>query len=650
MSGDRLILSQPSGSAGDLQASMVSRTLELADLKKQASSASGLVKQIDDLSKLTELSPKLKQQREVLAQDLKKNRERQEQLKVEQRQDQARLAALKGRTRHVAHVDAWKAVSTAPDLCKVGNSVVAFDSSAVLSTPVQSSPNVKARGTPVYRQGDLMAQTQGNAGQHVESGTSLGAGFVKILEGHDKVVCNGLPIARHDSLCKVNCNAQGQGGAMGKLVTEDKSVSSSAPAGSGEVPPGQRSSPRLEQLKARRDALASGQLDLNALDEYVDFKSANGVLDGAIGSIKGDPGTLGDYAAQATRGVLGFVKDAGMGIGELAYEGIKAVPKMARSMYTPTGQELQTLDAQILAENLRLGNITPGTVGSGALQIGKAIIKPVTEPWSKGQYVEAGTRAVAEVGTLFAGAITKLGKLGEAGKAAEVLNTAGKADDVADAAKVAEAADAGKAADAAEAGKGGDGVHVAAAKSGALRELLERKWGKLQVEEALKAKRADPKLDALLTDDEYLSIRAYTSNLYKEINPALRAGNVGEWSGLTDEAASGMSKLSKNGYGFDGIVRRDAYFTDAEIAKIFGSPGGTFSDKAFLSTTSELNGVFPGNTSIYINGSSGVRVAALSEYATEAEVLFSPGTNFRVIDISKGASGNTIVRLEEIVH
>ena len=47
-------------------------------------------------------------------------------------------------------------------------------------------------------------------------------------------------------------------------------------------------------------------MDFNALDEYVNFKEANQGLADAIGGIKGAPGTAGDYAAQATRGVLGF--------------------------------------------------------------------------------------------------------------------------------------------------------------------------------------------------------------------------------------------------------------------------------------------------------------------------------------------------------
>jgi hypothetical protein len=253
----------------------------------------------------------------------------------------------------------------------------------------------------VYRQGDIFKVVQGDAGAQLIAGTSQGSGCVKIIEGHSNVKVNGIPVARHDSKAMVNCNAAGAGGALGKLVTEQKSVTSTASGATNpDAPPGKRTSERLERLKAAKAKIEAGQLDFNALDEYVNFKQANHGLDSLIGGIKGTPGTAGDYAAQATRGVVGFVKDGVMGIGELAYEGIKGVPKLARMNYTSDGQAISQLNGAILAENIKLGNITPGTVGQGALDIGKALVKPITDPWGKGQYVEAVTRGAAEVGTL----------------------------------------------------------------------------------------------------------------------------------------------------------------------------------------------------------------------------------------------------------
>lgn len=543
-------------------------------------------------------------------------------------------------TKHIANMEGgWRAVCTAPDFCKVGNAIVGFDSFATLDCQQQVSPNVKARSTPVYRQGDLFKVVQADAGQHIVSGTSQGSGFVKILDGHANVKVNGVPVARHNSACLINCDASGNGGAMGKLVTVQKGTAPAPPASNPQAPPGERTSPRLEQLKAEKARLEASQLDFNALDEYVNFKQSNQVLDDAIGGIRGQPGTARDYAAQAARGVLGFGKDVGMGIAELAYEGIKAVPKLVRADLTETGQRIGQLNGAIFAENMRLGNITAGTIGADARKLGQAVVKPITDPWAKGQYVEAAARGVAEVATLGVGFL-KAGKLGGAAKAGQAAKTG----ELVKAAEAGEVAGAGKAANAA---KAGDGVHVTAPRPLSISELLEHKWGKAKVEEALAAKRADPKLNALLTDEEYLAIRAYTSNLYREINPALRRGAAGEWEGLVKEASRGMEKLAENGYGFKGVVRRDAFFSKGEIDRLF-KRDGVFADPGFLSSSTKLEGVFPGNTVIELNSKNGVLINSLSEFADEAEVLFKPGTRFRVLEVIEDATeGKMKIHLSE---
>jgi len=179
---------------------------------------------------------------------------------------------------------------------------------------------------------------------------------------------------------------------------------------------------------------------------------------------------------------------------------------------------------------------------------------------------------------------------------------------------------------------------------------LKNKWGSDKVAKALADKRKNPELEKLLTDSEYLSIRGYTSHLYKDINPALRGGNPGEWASVTDEAVSGMNKLTENGGAYAGIVRRDARFTQAELEELF-PVGGKFSDQAFLSTTSDLDGMpaFAGNTKIFISGKSGVGVRSVSELPGEAEVLFKPNTEFRVVSRTVNpTTGKTEIVLEEL--
>lgn len=114
------------------------------------------------------------------------------------------------------------------------------------------------------------------------------------------------------------------------------------------------------------------------------FNDLHSSADGLIGKILGTPGTAGDYAAQGTHAVLGCVKDTFLGIGELAYEGGELAVSAQQNITNPATMYGQVLEAKILAENVRLGNVTTGTMANGAMStatnVGKAIIAPVTQP------------------------------------------------------------------------------------------------------------------------------------------------------------------------------------------------------------------------------------------------------------------------------
>ncbi|CUI07970.1 Rhs-family protein [Janthinobacterium sp. CG23_2] len=326
-----------------------------------------------------------------------------------------------GLVRHIAHADGWLVVATEPDLCQVGKCVVAFSSFAQLDYKHAASPDVKARGTPVYRVGDLFKNTQANAGAHIVSGTSLSTGYVQILEGHSNVKVNGIAVARHDSACRINCDSAGMGGARGQVVTMTKTVAS-PPAKGTAAPVGavERVSKKLLVLKAVRERLLSGRVNFDASDEFFDFDRANAVSDGRIGEIEGTPGMIGDWAAQGLRGLLGGVKGFVMGTGELAYEAVKGVPKLVRTGGTVQGQQLAMLDKLILAEETRLGNVIETSVWQDAGGLAAAMVKPVTNPWSKGQYVESVTRGVFEAAMFGAGFL----KIGSAAKAKKLLDLA----------------------------------------------------------------------------------------------------------------------------------------------------------------------------------------------------------------------------------
>jgi uncharacterized Zn-binding protein involved in type VI secretion len=288
--GDKLKLTDPQGSAPDGNAALGQRSLE-DQIAERAQLA-------DSQKRITQLE--------------RSNAALEKRLVQEEKADKAK-AGGHGKTRHIAHAEGWRAICTAPDFCKVGKDVVAFNSFATLDQKHTASSNVKARGTAVYRKGDAVKNVQADAGKHVVSGTSLSSGYVKILDGHDNVKVNGIPVARHDSRCLINCDAAGVGGAQGKLVTEQKSVGGAGSPSKDAAPPGERTSEKLAALKKARAGVANGMLNLNAADEYVNFEQSNEVLASLIAQISGTPGTASGYAAQVTRGLLGFGKDFVMG-------------------------------------------------------------------------------------------------------------------------------------------------------------------------------------------------------------------------------------------------------------------------------------------------------------------------------------------------
>ena len=320
-------------------------------------------------------------------------------------------AAAATNSGHIAHAEGWKAISVAPDICKVGNAMVAFNSHATLDNKVTASANVKARGTAVYRKGDVIKVVQGDAGKHIVSGTSLGSGHVKILDGHDKIKVNGQAIARHDSRCLVNCDASGNGGAQGKVITEVKSTIVLPPPVQPEGKDKEqkdRTSERLEALKRARTDVAAHMANMNAPDEYVRFHDLDEKLNGWIQQVSGKGGTAADAIAQVTRGFLGFGKDLAIGLGEIAYEGGKGVFKLVQLNHTENGNLIKQIDSQILAENIRLGNVGWARTVNGVIALGSAIVKPVTDPWKKEQYGEAVTRAGVEIGTFGLGALKSI--------------------------------------------------------------------------------------------------------------------------------------------------------------------------------------------------------------------------------------------------
>ncbi|MBS3668075.1 DUF4258 domain-containing protein [Vreelandella boliviensis] len=168
--------------------------------------------------------------------------------------------ARNGQARHAGNAEArWRALTSYPDFCQVGDKIVGFDSEATLGNPVNYSPNVITAGQRTYRVGDLCQGTEGNAGSGVGSGTSQGSGHVLFLTGQDNVKANGQPVVHDGSECMINCNAAGVGGAKGYVHTNTESVNSQPEESSEPLTEAERfqqeAQANLERLGELREAL-----------------------------------------------------------------------------------------------------------------------------------------------------------------------------------------------------------------------------------------------------------------------------------------------------------------------------------------------------------------------------------------------------------
>jgi HNH/ENDO VII superfamily nuclease with conserved GHE residues len=342
--------------------------------------------------------------------------------------------------RDIANKEAsLKAACTTPDVCRVGKDVIPFDSFRDLSHEKVYSPNVKARGVPVLTVNSVISGTSGNAGKGISSSVAKGSGDVLIKSGSGNVKSNNLAQAYHLSEVKINCkgpvcNADGRL-YTGQTVAKKPAVENKQPCNQ---PP--KTDKELEALKAQRDKLAT-TFSTEGIDQsarlkgwqdgaqtYLEQTYANNEAARQAFVNRQTPGWRQNTAAglaavdnvvdQAATGLVGGVKDLGLGIGQLLNMGVGAAVKhnpvsqgIQRAM--TGGASLADLDAMILAKNIQLGNVCAGSVWQGAKDMGHAIAEPVMNELNNGRPIGAAARivtdVVAAVGTGGGGAAAKGG-------------------------------------------------------------------------------------------------------------------------------------------------------------------------------------------------------------------------------------------------
>ena len=132
-----------------------------------------------------------------------------------------------------------------------------------------------------------------------------------------------------------------------------------------------------------------------------------------------------------------------------------------------------------------------------------------------------------------------------------------------------------------------------------------------------------------LTEEEGIALYAYTTNLYKNINPKMREGNLTKKDlGFISVVEQGLSKLPD----VTGEVYRNVDFGVADIALY--KVGAVITEPSFLSSSKKkyLKGFQNKTTYIVIKSKSGKFIQNLSKYPQQYEVLFQEKRQFKVIE------------------
>lgn len=161
--------------------------------------------------------------------------------------------------------------------------------------------------------------------------------------------------------------------------------------------------------------------------------------------------------------------------------------------------------------------------------------------------------------------------------------------------------------------------------------------------ESLKA--SNPALANVHIDD-LVALRAYTGGHYQAMNQALRGrgGDIAQQAAIIKTASSALNDLPE----FQGTTFRGTTLDAERIARY--APGTVIAEKAFMSTTTAQDVAFSGNVRFVVNSKgAGRSVEVLSQFATEKEVLFGPGTEFKVLSNALDqATGMTTIFLDEV--
>jgi hypothetical protein len=177
-------------------------------------------------------------------------------------------------------------------------------------------------------------------------------------------------------------------------------------------------------------------------------------------------------------------------------------------------------------------------------------------------------------------------------------------------------------------------------------ELLQEIMGPdrfQEYREAIEAIKAEHPELAGVPDEQLIAIRGYTSDDYAMLNKALREKDVKELARLKPyiESATGGLKQFPS---YSGTVLRGESGT---IANYLGKEGQVVTFDAFMSTDKVR--AFSGDVELAIESRTGKEIDLISHYkGTETEVLFPPGSQFKIVDVTEISPGKFRVQLLDV--
>lgn len=146
-----------------------------------------------------------------------------------------------------------------------------------------------------------------------------------------------------------------------------------------------------------------------------------------------------------------------------------------------------------------------------------------------------------------------------------------------------------------------------------------------------------------IPEEDLVAIRGYTTDdFYGDINRGMRSDDpvaLARYDAHIRAISSGLNQLPE----YNGMVGRGITISDPAVLNDVLNryePGQIVQERAFVSTDTSAS--FPGNLQFEINSRTGRDIKDLSIYnSTESEVLFAPGSKFKVLSKTYDSSTGT---------